>query len=157
MSGEKLLGLLHHQVHPNDINESNSNRIQRRNSRLFTISSLFHELSPTHSLKWPRRYCVQIACTASSTHYLQHAVLRATWYKGTAQLLSLTEFNCIYFSFILLAEPLTDEGGGWGGGGRNRSTRRKPLATSFRKCHILQPEDSSPSESRTRTIALVAG
>ena len=26
----------------------------------------------------------------------------------------------------------------------NRSTRRKPLATSFRKCHILKPEDSSP-------------
>ena len=28
--------------------------------------------------------------------------------------------------------------------GGNRSTRRKPLATSFRKCHILQHEDSSP-------------
>ena len=33
-------------------------------------------------------------------------MLRATWYKGTAQLLSLTEFNHIYFSFSLLAEPL---------------------------------------------------
>ena len=28
--------------------------------------------------------------------------------------------------------------------GENRSTWRKPLVTSFRKCHILQPEDSSP-------------
>ena len=28
--------------------------------------------------------------------------------------------------------------------GGNRSTRRKPLATSFRKCHILESEDSSP-------------
>ena len=35
--------------------------------------------------------------------------------------------------------------GEWGGGGRgDRSTQRKPLATSFRKCHILKPEDSSP-------------
>ena len=31
----------------------------------------------------------------------------------------------------------------WRRGG-NRSTRRKPQATSFRKCHILQPEDTSP-------------
>ena len=27
--------------------------------------------------------------------------------------------------------------------GGNRSTRRKPLTTSFRKCHILKPENSS--------------
>ena len=38
-----------------------------------------------------------------------------------------------------MAEPFnrSKRGGNW-------STRRKPLATSFRKCHILQPEDSSP-------------
>ena len=47
--------------------------------------------------------------------------------------------NRIYLTFILLAEPLNDKGGGG-----NRSTRRKPLATSFRKCHILQSEDLSP-------------
>ena len=29
--------------------------------------------------------------------------------------------------------------------GGNRSTRRKPLTTIFRKCHILKPQDSSPS------------
>ena len=28
--------------------------------------------------------------------------------------------------------------------GRKPETRRKPLATSFSKCHILKPEDSSP-------------
>ena len=38
-----------------------------------------------------------------------------------------------------MVEPLNR----WRRGG-NRSTGRKPLATSFRKCHILQPEDSSP-------------
>ena len=44
---------------------------------------------------------------------MQHVVLRAKRYEGTAQLLNLTNFNGIYFifSFILLAEPLTDEGG----------------------------------------------
>ena len=47
--------------------------------------------------------------------------------------------NCIYFSFILLAEPLN-----WWRRGGSQSTRRKPLATSLRKCHILQPEDWSP-------------
>ena len=41
---------------------------------------------------------------------MQHIVLRAMWYEGTAQLLSLS-LNQIYLSFILLAEPLTDEGG----------------------------------------------
>ena len=49
------------------------------------------------------------------------------------------KLNCIYFSFIKLAEPLDR----WRRGG-NCSTRRKPLATSFRKCHILQCEDSNP-------------
>ena len=43
------------------------------------------------------RNCVQIMC--------------ATWYEGTAQLLSLTELKSHLFNFILLAEPLTDEGG----------------------------------------------
>ena len=34
----------------------------------------------------------------------------ATWYEGTAQLLSLTELKS-HLSFISLAEPVTDEGG----------------------------------------------
>ena len=42
---------------------------------------------------------------------MQH-VLRATWYEGTAQLLSLTELKSHLFElYILLDEPLTDEGG----------------------------------------------
>ena len=35
----------------------------------------------------------------------------ATLYEGTAQLISLTEFNHLYFSSIVLAEPLIDEEG----------------------------------------------
>ena len=39
-------------------------------------------------------------------------VLSATWYEGTAQQLSLTELKSHFcLSFILLAEPLTDEKG----------------------------------------------
>ena len=38
------------------------NRIPRRNLRYFTASSLCRELSPTHTLKWPRRNHVQITC-----------------------------------------------------------------------------------------------
>ena len=40
---------------------------------------------------------------------MQHVVLRATWYEGTAQLLSLTECKSFSLSFVSLAEPLTDE------------------------------------------------
>ena len=59
--------------------------------------------------------------------------------KGQLQLLSLTEFKSHLFIFILLAKSLNQfrrRG--------SRSTRRKPLAVSFRKCHIQKPEDSSP-------------
>ena len=82
----------------------NNNHIQRRNSRFFTISSLCRELSPTRTLKWPRRNQVQIMCNTSSAYHVQHVVLCATWYKGTAQLLNLTEFKSHLFelSFISL-------------------------------------------------------
>ena len=63
-------------------------------------------------LKWPGRSRVQIRYSTSGAYHVQRVVLHATWYEGTAQLLSLTEFNLnrIYLSFILLAKPLTDEG-----------------------------------------------
>ena len=37
-----------------------------------------------------------------------------------------------------MAEPLTMKEG------RKLEYPRKPMATGFRKCHILQPDDSSP-------------
>ena len=83
-----------------------TNGIQRCNSRFFTISSLRCELSPTCTLKWPRCSCVQIMCSTSSAYHVQHVVLCAMWYEGTAQLLSLTELKLHYLSFILLAKPL---------------------------------------------------
>ena len=60
---------------------NNNNRIQRRNSRIFTISSLRLEPSPKRVLKWPGSNCVQIT---SSAYHVQHVVLRATWYEETA-------------------------------------------------------------------------
>ena len=70
----------------------------------FTISSQHRELSPKRTLKWPGR-----------NRHVQHierlsrasVMLRATWYEGAAQLLSLTELKSHLFElFILLAEPL---------------------------------------------------
>ena len=120
-------------------NNNNDNCIQRHNSRFFTISSLHHKPSPTRTLKCPGHNCVQIMCNTSSAYHVQHVVLRATWYEGTAQLLSLTKLKLHLFELYFV---------GWT---RNRwrrrgnlSTWRKPLATSFRKCHIQKPEVSSP-------------
>ena len=49
----------------------NNNRIQRRYSGFFTISSQHHKLSPTRTLKWPRRNRVQITCNTSSAFHVQ--------------------------------------------------------------------------------------
>ena len=70
-----------------------SNRTERRISRFFTLSSLCGEPFPTRTLKWPGRNREQIKCNTSSAFHVQHVVLRATWYEGTDQLLSLTEFK----------------------------------------------------------------
>ena len=65
----------------------------------------------------------------------------ATWHKGTAQLLSLTEFKLHYVSFILLAETIN-----WQRKEGNRSAQRKALTTSIKKYHMLKPKNSSPSQ-----------
>ena len=62
----------------NNNNDDDHNRIQRRNSRFLTISSLRRELSHTRTLKWPGRICVQITRNTSSAYPVQHVVLRAT-------------------------------------------------------------------------------
>ena len=73
-------------------NNNNNNRIQRRYSRFFTISPQRRELSQTYA---------QVARAQSCANHVQHierlsrasVMLRATWYEGTAQLLSLTELK----------------------------------------------------------------
>ena len=97
---------------PSTYNNNNNNRTERHDSRFSTISSLHCELFPTPMLKWPERNHVQIMCNASSPYHVKHVMLYATWYTGTAQLYKVWQsLNYIYLSFILLAEPLTDEGG----------------------------------------------
>ena len=76
---------------------NNNNRFQRRYSRFFTISSQRRELSPTRTLKWSRRNRVQITCNTSSAYHVQHAMFRATWYEGTAQLF---KFDRVEIAFI---------------------------------------------------------
>ena len=64
---------------------NNSNHIQRRCSRFFTLSSQRRELSPTHTRKWPRHNRVQITCNTSSAYHVQvscympHTVLFVSW------------------------------------------------------------------------------
>ena len=52
-------------------NNNNNNCIQRRYSRLFTISSQRRNLSPTRTLKWPGRNRVQITCNTLSAYHVQ--------------------------------------------------------------------------------------
>ena len=56
-----------------DDDDDDDDRIERRNSRFFTISSLRRELSPTHMCKWPGRNRVEM-CNTSSVYRVQHAV-----------------------------------------------------------------------------------
>ena len=78
---------------------NNNNCIQRRYSSFLTHSAAN---SPTHTLKWPRRNRVQITCNTSSAYHVQHVVLRATWYEGTAQLLSLAESKLHLFELYFV-------------------------------------------------------
>ena len=126
---------------------NNNIRVQRCNSTNFTISSLRREPSPTRTLKWFGRYHVQITyCNTSSSYHMQHIepLSRATCHvmchvvrrdSSAIQLDLKSHLLELYFVGWTINR--------WRRGG-NRSTRRKPLATSFRKCHILKPEDSSP-------------
>ena len=84
----------------NDNNDNNC--IPRRNLRCFTISSLRRDSSPTCTLKWPERSRVQI----TRAYLVQHVVLCAMWYEGTAQLLSLTKLK----SDVLSQEKSTQVG-----------------------------------------------
>ena len=64
---------------------------------------------------------------------MQHVVLRAIWYKGAAQLLSLTELKSHLFELYSLAESLTDEGG------KETGVPGENPGDELQKCHILKP------------------
>ena len=55
--------------------------------------------------------------------------------------IKLFEFNSHLFELYVTGWTINR----WRSGG-NQSTRRKPLATSFIKCHILKPKDLRPKQ-----------
>ena len=61
-------------INNNNNNNNNNNIIQRPNSRIFTISSLLHEPSPTCTLKWPVHDIMHLSC--ATCHVTCHAVRR---------------------------------------------------------------------------------
>ena len=84
---------------------NNNNRIERRNSRFFTISSLRRELSPTRMLKWPGRDRVQIMCNTSSAYHVQHAVCHFVRRDSSAIKFDRAEI-AFMLAFSLLAETI---------------------------------------------------
>ena len=137
----------------NNNNNNNNNRIQRRYSRFFTISSQRRELSPTRTLKWPRRNRVQITCNTTSAYHVQHVVLRATWYEGTAQLLSLTELKSHSFELYFVGWIIKPDEGGE----ETRVPGENPWRRASENATYYSPKIQAPSETRTRAVALVAG
>ena len=75
-----------------------------------------------------------IVCKSRATHRALITCNMCCVPRGTKG-----QLNRIYFSFILLTEPLNRRRMGG-----NQITERKPKVMSVTKCHILQPEDSSP-------------
>ena len=97
-----IYNIAHSYDNNNNNNNNNNNRFERRNSRFFTIPSLRREPSPTRTLKWPGRNRVQIPCNTSSAYYVQHVMLHAMRYEGTAQLLSLTDLKSHLFELYFI-------------------------------------------------------
>ena len=132
-------------------NDNNNNLTERHNLRFFTISSLHHEPSPdTYAQVAQAQLC---ANQAQHIERLSHATCRFTCHlvRRTAQLLSLTEFKSHLFELYFVGWTIN-----WWRMGGNRSTRRKPLMTSSENHTYLSPKIQAPSETQTRTVALVA-
>ena len=82
-----------------------------------------------------------ILCKSCATHWALIMCNSCYVPSGTkGQLLSFAELKLHLFELYFIGWTINH----WRRGG-NWSTRRKPPATSFRKCHILKPENSSPT------------
>ena len=97
---------------------------------------------PTRMLKWSGRNCVQITCNTSSACHVQLAACHLVQRDSSA-----IKFDRVEIAFILALSLLAEAINRWRGG--NRSTQRKAPTRSFRKCHILKPENSSPKRDST--------
>ena len=115
----------------------NNNCIERHNLRFFfTISSLRHELSTTHMLKWPGHSHMQITCNTLNAYHVQHVMCHVVRRDSTAIKFDRLEIAIIFALFYWL-KPLTDEGG--------EEYSEKTPDDELQKCHILKPENSSPN------------
>ena len=126
----------------NNNNNDKYNRIQRCNSRISTVSSLRREPTPARTFKWPGSNRVQITCNTSSAHHVQHIMLRATWYEGTAQLLSMTELKSHLFEIYFIGWTINR----WRGGGRKPDCSEKTPGTSFRNLEDYKSGQDTLSE-----------
>ena len=80
----------------NSSDNDDGDRIERHNSRNFTISSLHCKLSPTRILKWPRCNCVQIMCNTLGAHRVQPVLCHVVqWDSFTVM------FDTVEITFIL--------------------------------------------------------
>ena len=70
-----------------------------------------------------------VVCKSTDPAVITYHMLCATCYIGTAHL--LTFHNCIYLSFVSLAETINRRRRGG-----NQNIRRKPPKMNFRKCHV---------------------
>ena len=105
MGTKSKIDMVTHNNNNNNNNSNNNNRIQRRNSRFFTLSSLRSEPSPTRTLKWSPGQHIE---------RLSRATCRVTCHvvrKDSSAIKFDRAENHIYFSFILSTEPSTSEGG----------------------------------------------
>ena len=120
---------------------TNNNCIQRRSSRfVYNLLAAPRTVSNTYA---------QVAKAQSCENHVQHIerLSRATCCvplgtKGQLSNKVWQSWNRIYFSLTLWAETINR----WRREG-NRSTRRKPMTTSFRKCHILKARKFNPRAS----------
>ena len=125
----------------NDSNNTtnNNNRIQRHNLRVWqsphcATNHLQHVCSSgTGAIVCKSRATHQVLLTCNMSCYMPRGMKRQLSY------LSLTELKSHLFELYFIGWSINR----WKRG-VNRSTRWRPLGTSFRKCHILMPEDSSP-------------
>ena len=113
------------------LNNVNYNRVERRSSRFL------HTAPRTVSNTYAQMARVLKVCKSCAIHraFITCSMPCAIWYKGTAQLLSLTEFKSHFFFFLLYFIGWTINR--WRRGG-NQSNQRKPPMISFRKYHILK-------------------
>ena len=96
-------------MHNNYNYNNNTDHIERRNSRFFTISSLYCEVSPARTLKWPGRNHVQITCNTSGMHHVRHVLCHMVQRDSS----TITFHNAeISFNLALCywLKPLTHEG-----------------------------------------------